>query len=264
MKRAAAVLVSLAIAFALAGCGGGSGSGASTSPPVGGSSGSGGSAAITSAADLKAALERSHSDADWYTDVTGVTQETYLGAPVFVIHTTWALSRETDPAVFEAVNTKSQALSDAVGELEFDGLANVAVLHADGQLNALRGTGGVFMNEAFSLPPAATTVEELREWLKKVYGPGGIVKLGPDEHWYEAMEDISTKTEDGKTVVVVKTSLPTWPGDVRSSLIQLALSSTNAPVAAYCSIVAKDGSGTYMNTNPGEPGSSVPFFYPKP
>jgi hypothetical protein len=258
--RVASVLLSLAVVLALTAACGGGGSGAGTSSPGGSSAGD--YKEIDSPEGLKAALERDNPGADWLGDITDVTLETYLGAPVFVIHTGWKLIGQTDPAVFDEANRKQQAISEALGAYDsFKPAPNVALLNGDKTLTPLYSSGGKTMAEALALPPAPTTPEEMKAWLAKVYGPGGLVKLGPDEDWYDAINSISVDTGSGGTRLVVTTSLPSWNGDVRASLIEMALATTGSPLLENYWISAKDGSGAAGSSGVMEPGSGG-FQYP--
>ena len=101
MRRFWLVSLALALVLSLAACGGGSESTESGSPTddgstaapddsagstsSGGSSG-GSSDGIATVEDIKAFFAEEHADAEWYADVTDVTLETMLGAPVLAIH----------------------------------------------------------------------------------------------------------------------------------------------------------------------------------
>jgi len=263
--RTIALLLTLSLlaatTLALAGCGGGAGPSGSAGEGSGGSAGgSAGAQAMASAADLAAALKRDHGDADWYADVTGVTETTVLGAPAMIVRTTWKLVGETDQAVFDAVNAKQQALSDALAAYDFASTVNLFVQRADGALQHLAGQGvdARPFAEAFDLPPAPTTPAELKQWLEKVYGPGGIVKLGPDEDWYAPIKGVKPG-EAVSAAAIVETSLPT-AADPRFAIVQLAVSSSSTPMLQQgIWISALDGSGTSIGG-----GGGSPLFYPAP
>ncbi|MDI6712348.1 MAG: hypothetical protein QMD96_03830 [Anaerosomatales bacterium] len=244
-------------ALALAGCGGGSSGSGTPGQSAGGSSGA---QEIASAADLAAALKRDHGDADWYADVTDVADTTVLGAPAMVIRTPWKLVGETDPAVFDAVNAKEQALSEALGAYDYANTVNLIVLRVDGTLQHAGGEGvdARPFAEAFDLPPAPTKPAELKQWLEKVYGPGGIVKLGPDEDWYGSIKSVKPG-ESVSAAAIVETSLPTAT-DPRFSMVQLAVSSSSTPMLQQgIWISALDGTGASMGG-----GGGSPLLYPAP
>lgn len=259
--RSTARILVLALALftiiSAAGCSGNGGSGGSSGS---GEQGSATSSSIASAADLAAALKRDHADADWYEDVTDVTETTVLGAPAIFIHTTWKLLGETDPAAFDTVNAKQQALGDALGTYDFTNTVNLFVQRADGALQPVRSTGAGARSfaEAFDLPPAPKSPAELKQWLEKVYGPGGIVKLGPDEDWYGSIKSVKPG-ESSSDAAIIETSLPD-NADPRFSIVLLAVSSSNTPLLQQgIWVVALDGSGTSIAG-----GAGSPLFYPAP
>lgn len=240
---------------------------------AGGSTGSGTGSPSTSSGDeyrviespegLNAALERDNPGADWLGDITDVTLETYLGAPVLVIHTNWRLINVSDQAVYDDANRKRGAIAEALDAYDsFDPAPNVCLLDGDKTLQLLGARGGKTMAEAFALPPAPTTADEMKSWLAKVYGPGGLVKLGPDEDWYDAIESMTMGSDySGAPQLIVTTSLPSWHGDVRASLIQTALATTGSKLLENYWISAKDGSGSAGSMGTAGPGSAG-FLYP--
>ncbi|MCX8007681.1 MAG: hypothetical protein N3B11_06165 [Coriobacteriia bacterium] len=257
LARSAALLLSVALLAGAAGCssGGSSGDAVKSGSPDGGGSSAG---AMATAADLAAALKRDHAAADWYADITKVTDTTVLGAPSIVVHTTWKLAGETDAAVFDEVNTKRSALQAALEAYDFDGTVNLFVQQADGALEFLISSGAKALrfDEAFALPPAPKTPAELKDWLAKVYGPGGVVKLGPDEDWYGRIKSIGSGERSGHAAEV-QTSLPSVT-DPRLSIIGFAIASSRTPMLQDgIWIAAVDGSGSS-----GSSGGGIPFLYP--
>jgi hypothetical protein len=264
MKRSALIILSAALALALVasltGCGadgstGGDGNGGST----GKDSGSSGEA-ITAIEDLQAALKADHGSEAWFADITGMTLETYLGAPVLAIHVTYSNST-TD---FETQNANRNALIDALAAYDIKIAPNVALLDADGNIaQAGSGDGGVPMAEAFDLPPAPTTPEGVKQWIDQVYGPGGLIKLGPDETWYAAVGEIEVDDPwDQGDMLVVNTSLPTFKGG-QGSLVEYAIYTTGSPLLQRYYIIVGDGTGPVggLGAPPEGPGYGG-FFYP--
>src|SRR5512133_3527653 len=129
MKRFSIALLALARVFSLAACGGGGGStGGDGGSKDAGGSGSGSGEAITAIEDLQAALENDYADAPWFADITGMTLETYLGAPALAIHVTYS---NADPD-WEARNERRNALITAVQGYDIAIAPNVALIDADG------------------------------------------------------------------------------------------------------------------------------------
>jgi len=265
MKRLLLTALSLTLALALAltvtGCGGDTTSGGASGGSDTGGSVTPSSDAITSIEDLKAALERDHADAEWYPDVTDITLETYLGAPVLVFRVPW----NSPDADFEAQNRKQAALSEALTAYDVEVAPNFALMDANGTITSLGG-GGVdvsMLNEVFDLPPAPQTAEEVRSWLAAVYGPGGIVALGPDETWYDAIVSIEMGDygSGAKDILMVKTTAPSGMS-TDASLIALALQTTGSPLLADYSIITADGAGSAGAASVPEPGATG-WLYPK-
>lgn len=265
MKRLLLAILSLTLLLALAltvtGCGSDATSGEASRGSDTGGSVTPSSDAITSIEDLKVALERDHADAEWYPDITDITLETYLGAPVLVFRVPW----NSPDADFEAQNRKQAALSEALTAYDVEVAPNFALMDANGTITSLGG-GGVdvgMLNEVFDLPPAPQTAEEVRSWLAAVYGPGGIVTLGPDETWYDAIVSIEMGDHGSGTndILMVTTSAPTGTS-TDASLIVLALQTTGSPLMGNYSITAADGSGSSGSASVNGPGATG-WLYPK-
>ncbi|MBN2404641.1 MAG: hypothetical protein JXE06_03585 [Coriobacteriia bacterium] len=257
MKRVLMVALAFTLALTAAGCGGGGASTQESSDSTGASSGgdSISSTAIASPADLRAAIDRDHADAEWYSDVTDISLETYLGAPVAVVHVTWP-STGTDYVVS---NRKQTAISEAMSAYEIAFAPNRALVTADGAVSRLGSSSGssyMPMNDVYTLPAAPTTAAEFKTWLDSVYGPGGLVTLGADETWYAAID--SVEMEDG--TLKVKTSLAREDLTQRD-LLGLAMQTTGSPLLSKYGISGADGS--YVGGSVGgmgEPGMNGLYY----
>ncbi len=149
---------------------------------------------------------------------------------------------------------------EALGAYDYANTVNLIVLRVDGTLQHAGGEGvdARPFAEAFDLPPAPTKPAELKQWLEKVYGPGGIVKLGPDEDWYGSIKSVKPG-ESVSAAAIVETSLPTAT-DPRFSMVQLAVSSSSTPMLQQgIWISALDGTGASMGG-----GGGSPLLYPAP
>lgn len=247
MKRLLLISLALVLAMSLTACGGGdtaddAGTTTPGDPAPSASSGDATDDGIATVEDVKAFFAEEHADAEWYADVTDVTLETMLGAPVLAIHVAWT----SVPDDFDAMNRKTMALGDLLSTTEQSVAPNVVLLLADGTVTDLYGSGGtgvVEMAEAFDLPPAPTTAEEVSQWLETVYGPGGLVKLGEDETWHSAIQSIGMETVDGDETLVVTTSALSYQSR-DASLLDRALLSTGSPLLESYSIRTADGSGS--------------------
>jgi hypothetical protein len=257
MKRLLIAVLSFALALTVAGCGGGgSGSGADSGGTTGSSSDSGSSDAIGSPADLKAAIDADYADAEWYGDVTDITLETYLGAQVAVVHVAW---NSTDPD-YETRNRKQNALNDAMGGYDIAFAPNVALISADGAIARLNSSGqfdAMPMADALELPAAPTTPAEFKAWLAAVYGPGGLIALGPNETWYASID--SMQMDDGVFVVETKIARA---DTTQQDLLNLAMQTTGSPLLSNYGIRGTDGSYLGGSAGSGAPGMNG-FFYSK-
>ena len=247
-----ALMLTLVLALSLAGCGGGADG---TDTGATGTGTSGGSAdELVTIDDLRAALERDHASAEWYGDITDITVETWLGAPVLVVHVGW----DMQTADFEVTNRKQQGVIDALFAYQQSIAPNSAIMLADGSFTQAGGSStlsAVFMTERFALPPAPQTAEEVQAWLATVYGPGGLVTLGPGETWYSAITSITMEELGSGPNLVVRTTAPS-AYSTDASLIQMALLTTGSPLLTSFYIEAADGSGSAVGSGPSEPGSS--------
>jgi len=242
VKRLAIVALLLTLVLLPVGCGsGGSSEGGST--PTGDGSGGGDSASgeIATVEDLRAVIDSNHADAEWYPDLTDITLETLLGADAVVIHVSWGSANqdwETNNRKQQAIGTDLQAYELAVAPnmLLMDGDENLWPLSYSGRYGALP------MAEAFALPAAPTTPDEMQAWLNTVYGPGGLIALGPDETWLSSIKSMTMGDYGSGPVLIVDTSIPTGRG-VQWSLLQTALYTTGSSLMENYSITAADGTG---------------------
>ncbi len=256
MKRLTPLVIIALLAVVLAGCGGGGSQTGGERSNEGSGFGSGGIATIE---DLQATLEADHAGAPWLGDITGMTLETYLGAPTVVIHVRYSTA---DPD-FETQNANRNALVDALQPYDIAIAPNVVLLDADGRIwPAAVGAGAVPMAEAFDLPPSPTTADGVKQWLAQVYGPGGLIELGPKETWYAAIKRIEVSDPWGQgDMLSVTTDLPTYNSE-QASLLQYALLTTGSPLLVKYEIKAKDGTGSVGGVGgmPDGPGYSG-FYY---
>lgn len=247
MKRLLLISLALVLALSLTACGGGDatpgGDTGATSEDTGNagdtSDGAAASGGIATVEDLKALLAKEHADAEWYADVTDITVETMLGAPVLALHMAWS----STPEDYEAMDRTIMALGDLMGGIDQSVAPNVVLVYADETVGDLYGSGGTgiaMMADAFALPPAPTTAEGVAEWLEAVYGPGGLVDLGAGETWYAAIESITLQPLYGGQTLVVETSAPSIQS-LDASLVNRALMSTGSPLLESYEIRAADG-----------------------
>ena len=261
MKRIAVLVLSLVLVFLVAGCSGGAGSPDTGAADDGGAPASSGDIdMLATVDDLSAVLERDHADAEWYGDITDITVNTMLGTQVLVVHVAWG---GTDPD-YETTNRKAQGISDALFGYRQTIAPNYVLMLADGTVRYLGSSSDLDaapMDSVFALPAAPQTAEDVAAWLDTVYGPSGIVTLGPDETWYDTIQSVTISQEDwgsGPTTVLEVTTSPASPTDV--SLLQFALQTTGSPLLANYSIVVPDGSGPGGSATTNGPGTAGWFY----
>jgi hypothetical protein len=133
------------------------------------------------------------------------------------------------------------------------------------QLGAV-SSGGTPMSEAFDLPPAPETAEELRAWMQSVYGEGGMIELGADETWYGSITGYSYEIPEGMTeaLLVVRTSMTKDDidaEDMQYYRLQRAIQATGSPLLSFYAVLGPDdellvgSSGTAA-----EPGTGGPQY----
>lgn len=264
MKRFLVAALVLVLVMGLAGCGSG---GNATAPekPAGGSgsssSGSSSSDEITTVEALKAAIDKDYADASWYGDLKDISVGTYLGAQVLVLHVGWNTISD-DPT---AQMTKVTDLQSAIGALAPRIAPNVATVDADGAFSRLSSSSildAAPMNTSLSVPAAPTTAAEVKSWLAAVYGPGGLVKLGPDETWYTSiksveMDDIGLDTPS----LTVKTSLSQTKDRTQWDLLCFAVQSSGSPLLENWAVVSTTDSSILSGYAPASEAGSMGLYY---
>lgn len=112
------------------------------------------------------------------------------------------------------------------------------------------------MNEAFELPAAPGTADEVAAWLEAVYGPGGIVEPGAEETWYDSITSIEYTDPGYGMQLVVSTTLGADDVAELASLSN-ALATTASPLIEKLTIQGADGYvsvGGPIAANPGDGG----------
>lgn len=194
--------------------------------------------AILTVDQLQAALFAEHKADPWYSSITGMTLETHLGAQVLVLQVAWddlttdytARSALLDPAI-EAIRSYDSSLAINVATLDINGV----FASAGGG-----GTGVGMLADLVALPPAPTTPEELSAWLATVFGPGGLVPLGPEETWYASITSIAIEDIGNGPYLMVDTTLgPTDTTELASLALAVRLSAS--PLTAMWNVRGADG-----------------------
>lgn len=266
MQRLVSTLAATLSAIALVACSSGDTGGGSTAPPAtGGQATTNPIASTTIAGDtatastapapttpraqaeailrvdqLQAALFADHKADPWYSSITGMTLETHLGAQVLVLQVAWdnltidfaARSALLDPAI-AAIQAYDSTLA-----------INLATRDVSGAFTPAGGGGsGIgLLADLVALPPAPTTPEELSAWLATVFGPGGLVPLGPQETWYSSITSITMEDLGNGAQLMVDTTLgPTDLTELASLALAVRLSAS--PLIAFWNL---RGTGGYF------------------
>lgn len=227
-----ALICAMLLALAVTGCGG-SGSKSSGDSSSGETSGR----APKNLKSLAAELKKANSDEEWWKRVTSIEQGTELGSPVIIVRTD---IRNTDSDSYGLASKIAEAVADldpafapnveVFGLIEIDGKDRPAPMGGS-------GSGGKMMTEKFDLPPVPQNAAELQSWLNKVYGKGGLVKLGPQETWLKSIKSIRMEPSpagDGKSALVIRTTIPPTDRDQpiqQMMLLQKAIQSSGCPAA---------------------------------
>lgn len=216
-------------------------------------------AGILAVDQLKAALYADHHTEAWYASITGMTAETHLGAPVLVLQVAW-----DDLTV--GFDAKSALLDPAVAAiLAYDSpvAINIATRDVNGAFAAAGGGGaGVGMlAELVALPPAPATAEELSAWLSTVFGPGGLMPLGPEETWYSSITSITIEDIGNGAQLMVDTTLG---ADAKTELdsLSLAVRLSGSPLTAQWNLRGGDGYfGAWGGGVVATPGTAGWFYF---
>lgn len=271
MKRLATAAIVIALTLSAAGCSGTQepeavdadfGTPTHTEPtgPVAGTG-----REIATVEELQEALETDYPMAAWRVDITEMSVVSHLGADLLLIQTAWG---SDENVVWEGVDEKQAELIAAVEGYKLLLAPNVMLVHGDGTQVPLapRSDGGaVPMQEAFDLPPAPQTPDEVLAWLQAVYGPGGLVTLGETEAWLGTITSIEVEDWghglDEVLVVYTNTSSGLSP---HMSPLDRALQTTGSPLLAEYAIRASDGTGiSGAVREPQAPGEAGWYYVPE-
>lgn len=195
------------------------------------------SAGPSDLAALKKLAKKRFGKQDWWKRIVSVEQASALGAQVIVVRTD---IRNDDPTGYEAASEISSAFQDLepsfAHNIEVFGLMNIDGKDRPTSMG-MSGSGGLMMTDAFDLPPAPQSADELLPWLKKVYGKGGIIELGPDETWLASITSIkmeASPAEDGTRALVIRTTIPDSDRDApiqQLNLVGKAVIASGCPLA---------------------------------
>ncbi|GAB4279756.1 MAG: hypothetical protein Kow0056_13350 [Coriobacteriia bacterium] len=196
MRRARAVwacAAGAALAVALAGCSHSAPAAETDSAETTGAAPPRAEVAVETAEDMQAYLAHASKGATWLAGLVRVEKRKKLGSPVFELH--FSGEPETVAPVAREVFRILQS-----GEATVQAWVEV---WADGGVVAGAGVGTPVERD---LPPPPEDIEQLREWLARVYGPGGL--LG-EEWWYGRIESVELgESAAKKPLISVRTSIP--------------------------------------------------------
>lgn len=216
------------------------------------------SANPTTIEEFRAQAEEKFASEEWWSRIIEIREVTILGAP-----TIWVM---TDISTDEPdANDLEFAIDDALSSLEQEFAHNLEVRAFFGDPPQPFGMGlgsrsGTSMVEAFDLPPAPQSAEELTAWLETVFGPEGMIELGADETWYSSITsiEVAKNASDDGDVLRVRATFADDGSNVEQEQVELlfkALGASGTPLLSYVELYSGE---TMMkgvsNTGPFEVG----------
>jgi hypothetical protein len=220
-----------------------------------------GAAPVATPEAARAVLDATKSSEAWYPRLTGITAGVGLGAPMWFIDID-ATGIETD---YTARGDVASSIGMALVDIAEVDAVNIIARWSDGFIALASGTSrsGGQLADVTTLPAPPATPAEVQSWLTAVYGPGGLVALGPDETWYSSLTSFGTQDYGSGPELALATTLTA--ADVwQLTLLQAALQSTGMLLDA-AGITCADGhyvslaGGSFGGT--AEPGRNG-YMYP--
>ena len=202
------------------------------------------SANPTTIEELRTQAEEEFSTEEWWPQVLEIREVTILGAP-----TIWVM---TDISTDEPdANDIEMAIDDAISSLDPLFAYNLEVRAFFGDPPQPSGMGrsswgGTTMTEAFDLPPAPQSAEELTAWFESVFGPEGMIELGADETWYSSITSIELLDDPygNGDVLAIRTTFTDDGSQTeleQIELLEVALDASGTPLAESYAIYGSSG-----------------------
>jgi hypothetical protein len=220
-----------------------------------------GAAPVATPEAARAVLDATRSSEAWYPRLTGISAGVGLGAPMWFVDID-ATGIETD---YTARGDVASSIGMALVDIADVDAVNIIARWSDGTIAFASGTSrsGGQLADVVSLPAPPATPADVQSWLAGVYGPSGLVTLGPDETWYSSLTSFGTQDYGSGPELALTTTLTA--ADVwQLTLLQAALQSTGMLLEAV-GITCADGhyvsqaGGSFGGTT--EPGRNG-YMYP--
>jgi hypothetical protein len=210
-----------------------------------------GAALLNTPDAVRAAIDAEHASEAWYPRLTGISAGVGLGAPMWFVDID-ATGIEGD---YSARSDIATSIGMAITDLADVDTVNVMARWSDGTIGLAGGmsVSGGQLADVVTLPPPPTTPDEVSAWLTTVYGPGGLVALGPDEGWYSSLTSFGTQDYGYGPELAVTTTL-TGADVWQLTLLQAALQSTGMLIE---SAAITGGNDYYMSIGGGSFGGTM-------
>ena len=215
---------------------------------------------------LKAQAEEAFGSEPWFSRITEWRYTTMVGAP------TLALMTDIDRESPEAQDMPYE-MAESIASLEPEFVHNIDVWTIYEGIGGQKWSraawvtsGGTQMAEAFDLPEAPTGNLQMEVWMEGVFGPGGLIELGPDETWYDSIESYAWEAPDGggEDILIVRTSM-TYDDldatDLQFHTLNMALNTTGSPLLREYQVLGQGDEWLLTIYSSGrEPGTDGPNY----
>ena len=102
--------------------------------------------------------------------------------------------------------------------------------------------------------------------MEGVFGPGGLIELGPDETWYDSIESYGWEAPDGggEDILIVRTSMnydDLDAGDLQFHTLNMALNTSGSPLLREYQVLGQGDEWLLTIYSSGrEPGTDGPNY----
>ena len=215
---------------------------------------------------LKADAEEAYGPEAWWPHITEWRYTTAMGAPTLTLITDLDTSTSEDQETVYAI-------PEAIAALGPEFVTNIDVYSTYEGLSGQEYTrvawatsGGTPMAEAYDLPEVPTGDIQMEVWMEGVFGPGGMIELGPEETWYESIEGFSWEAPEGggEDILIVHTSMTREDinaSDLQFQTLNRAVNSSGSPLLREWQVLGQGDEWLLtLYSSGGEPGQEGPNY----